>query len=95
MSRRIACILVLGPFALAATAAAQDRSEPINWQKARQILRKRGGGQELTQEEKAYLERAMKARRAQSRPGRPGAEPLTPKDSTNLPPLTDLIDGKY
>ena len=95
MSSRIACILVLGLFALTATAAAQDKGEPIDWQKARQILRKRGGGQELTREEKAYLERAMKARRAQGGPGRPGAEPLTPKDSTNLPPLTDLVHGKY
>lgn len=99
MSRRIACILVLGLFALAPPAGAQGNTGAIDWQKARQILQKQRGGQELSQDEKAYLERALKARRAagpRSRPaGRPGTERLMPRDSTGLPPLTDLAEGKY
>ena len=97
--RRIACVLALGLFALALTVAAQDRSEPIDWQKARQLRLKQRNGQTLTEGEKAYLQRAMEARRAQTRPSRPGERPgsqrLTPRDSTQLTPLTDLADGTY
>ena len=90
MNRAIARILVLALLAGAGAVWAQDKAEPIDWAKARQILQKRRGGQELTAEEEAYLQRAMQARRARSRPAR-----LTPKDATGLTPLTDMKDAKY
>ena len=43
-------------------ASAADK-EPINWQRARELLQKQRQGESLTETEKAYLERAKQQRR--------------------------------
>jgi len=78
-------------------------SGEIDWQRARDLLRKQRQGQQLTDEEKAYLERAKQERGAgrggrtrsqgQERPQRPQA--MTGKETTGMIPLTELVDGEY
>ena len=46
-------------------ALAADADEPIDWNRARQLFQKRKRGQQLTSEERAYLNRARKQRRSQ------------------------------
>ncbi len=90
MSKRIAWIVVMGA-AWVGAAAAQDAGGPIDWQKARQLRQKQRRGEELTKDEKEYLDRALKARRQQ----RGAGARLSPRESTGLVPLTDLGNGKY
>lgn len=76
-----------------AVLAADDGQ--IDWQKARELLRRQQQGQSLTDEEKAYLERARQERAA-GRPGRPqGDQALRGKETTGMIPLTELVDGEY
>jgi hypothetical protein len=84
------------------TTLAADSGQ-IDWEKARELLRRQRQGQSLTDEEKAYLERAKQeraaGRRGRARPqgeGRPQrAQALRGKDTTGMIPLTELIDGEY
>jgi len=69
---------------LAVVLVADD--DPIDWQKARELMRKQRQGQSLTDEEKAYLERAARAVRDQAGKG---------KETTGMMPVTELVDGKY
>ena len=80
-----------------------DNSGQIEWQKARELLRKEQRGQRLTDEEKAYLERA-KQERAAGRPGRARpqgeegpqrSQALRGKETTGMIPLTELVDEEY
>lgn len=81
--------------------AAED--EPIDWQKARDLLLKQRRGQVLTEQEQAYLERAKQERaRGRSVGASPAGEGRTPgeqaikgKETTGMIPLTELGDGKY
>ncbi|MCO6458177.1 MAG: hypothetical protein J5I93_22965 [Pirellulaceae bacterium] len=66
--------------------------EPIDFNRARQLLLKRRGGQALTAEEEAYLERARAERRRQQ----PAASAPEVRDKTGLVPLTDMTaDDRY
>ena len=94
----ISSLLLICAFA----ALAADDGQ-IDWQKARELLRKQRQGQLLTDEEKAYLERAKqeRAKRRQG-PGRPESDRRpqrdrvgTGKETTGMVPLTELVDGKY
>jgi hypothetical protein len=69
---------------LAVVLVADD--DPIDWQKARELMLKQRQGQSLTDEEKAYLERAARAVRDQAGKG---------KETTGMMPVTELVDGKY
>jgi hypothetical protein len=76
--------------------AAAGKAEEIDFDKARQLLRRRQQGETLTAEEQAYLDRAREARRQRGgrRPGdvdRPTAKPFT-----GLVPLCDMTaDDQY
>lgn len=76
-------------------AGAQAESSletPIDFVKARELLRKRQSGGTLTAEEQAYLERAMAARRAQQQ----AASGITPREQTGFKPLTEMsAEDKY
>ena len=94
----ISSLLLICAFAVLAVDDGQ-----IDWQKARELLRKQRQGQSLTEEEKSYLERA-KQERAAGRPGRarPQGEgrpqrdqALKGKETTGMIPVTELVDGKY
>lgn len=69
----------------------------MDWAKVQELRRKEVAGQSLTDEEKAYFDRAKKAMgvRPDSGPtSRPGE--LTPKDSIGVRPLTEMTaDDKY
>ena len=74
---------VLIPMALA--------NDPIDWQRAGELRRREQQGQTLNQEERAYLERAKQQRRLQTQ----AAEPLPPRETTGLVPITEMGDGLY
>lgn len=70
------------------------REEPIDFEKARQLLRKQRDGQKLTPEEQAYVDRARAARG--QNPQRPNANQPAgasePKPSLGLKPLNEMTD---
>jgi hypothetical protein len=94
----ISSLLLICAFAV---LAADD--DQIDWQKARELLRRQRQGQSLTDEEKAYLQRARQ-QRAAGRSGRahPQGEGRTQRDqalrgkeTTGMIPVTELVDGRY
>jgi hypothetical protein len=64
-------------------------NEPVDWQKARELLRREQQGQMLTPGEQAYLNRAKQQRRLLATQAPPA------KETTGLVPLTDMGDGVY
>lgn len=85
--RYMAAILVFVTMVMVSVTLA---NEPIDWQKARELLRREQQGQTLTAEEQVYLNRA-KQQRLQAQAGQvPPA-----KETTGLVPLTDLGEGVY
>jgi hypothetical protein len=97
-------VAILSLLSLVCTSVAWSAGdEPIDWQKARDLLMKQRRGQQLTEEEQAYLERAKQERaRGRSGQARPVGErrpqrsaAMKGKESTGMVPLTELGDGKY
>jgi hypothetical protein len=66
----------------------EPKDAPIDFQKARQLLKKRQGGEKLSAAEEAYLERAMEARK--KRGGEAPASRIVPREKTGLKPLTEM-----
>jgi hypothetical protein len=86
----LAVILLLG----LALSPAQIKDEPIDFNKARQLMERQRGGGTLSADEKAYLDRALAER--QKRQGTTGARPgggNQRKAPERLIPLTDLGAG--
>lgn len=78
------------------TLAAAENAEDIDFEKARQLLRRRRQGETLTLDEQAYLDRAREARRQRGgrRPG--DSDRPAPKPFTGLVPLCDMTaDDQY
>lgn len=70
--------------------ADQPRAErPIDFQRARELLRRRQSGERLTEEEEAYLRRAMAERQRRGGAAGGGAPPA-PRERTGLKPLTEM-----
>ena len=95
----ISCLLLL----ICAFAVLGADADQIDWQKARELMQKQRQGQSLTNEEKAYLDRARQ-QRAKDRPdrARPEGERRPQRDqaeegkeTTGMIPLTELVNGKY
>src|SRR6516162_3786439 len=72
----------------AASEAAAQNNDAIDWNKARQIHQKFVHGEKLTAEEQAYHDRAVKAFQAGARPG--SAPPPPAKPPVGLKPLCDM-----
>jgi len=88
----ITSIMLWAP--LSVLTAAQD--EAIDWSKAKQLYQKQRGGQTLTDQEKAYLDRAQKERQKnRSTRGGTRGKALKAKESTGLIPLTELGKEGY
>jgi hypothetical protein len=87
-----AAFLLLSIFAC--VIVAKDET-PIDRQRAKELLRKEQQGQTLTEEEKAYLERARQERRARAEANRPQDKAVQAKETTGLVPLTDMAKGLY
>jgi len=79
----LACLLLGGLAAL----HGQPSNAPIDFNHARQLLERRQRGETLTSDERAFLERAVAARKAKSGGPRPPAQRQPPEQLT---PLTDL-----
>jgi hypothetical protein len=80
----------------AAAAPAADE-DPIDFERARGLLRKRQGGEKLTPDEEAYLRRAQEARRRQQGNNpRQAGRPAGGRETTGLKPLTEMTaDDRY
>ncbi len=78
-------------------AKAAAEADPIDFERARSLLRKRQGGEKLTPEEEAYVRRAQEARRRQQGNNRQqGARPAGGRETTGLKPLTEMsADDRY
>lgn len=72
----------------AAVVLAEDET-PIDWAKAQELRRKDQRGETLTNEERAYLERARELRRSRARRAGKGRE------TTGLIPLTEMTKALY
>ncbi len=86
-------LLALAGLLLAGFASLQSQPshDPIDFAKARQLMERRQRGESLTSGERAYLERAIAARKANRGAGlRPPAQRQPP---ARLTPLTDMAAG--
>ncbi len=70
---------------------AWGANEPIDWQRAQELLRRERQGQTLSEQDKAYLERAKRQYAQKARATRP----LPAKETTGLVPLTEIGEGRY
>jgi hypothetical protein len=67
--------------------AESGKPQPaIDFDKAYKLFQRRKGGEKLSAEDNAYVERALEARQKQN--GRPGA--LTPRETMGFKPLTEM-----
>jgi len=91
MNRIILVLMLLLPLA---PLHAQPAGEPIDFAKARQLMQRQQRGEQLTDDERAYVQRALEARRAGAGPAtRPAGQRPAPQ---RLIPLTDLTaDDRY
>lgn len=64
---------------------ANQKNEPIDFEKARELLRKQRAGERLSENDTAYLRRAQAARRQQNPEGE-----RAPRESTGLKPLVEM-----
>lgn len=78
-----------------ASVMVANEEAAIDWDRARDLLRKEQRGDTLTQEEKAYLERAKQARRQRAQPARPQGKAIQAAESTGFVPVTDMIEQRY
>jgi hypothetical protein len=93
--------IVLAFPAIAQEATRQRPAAPaagqIDFDKARELLRKRQAGEKLSAEESAYLDRAIALRRA-NQAGRPGGQSraIFGKDKVGFKPLTEMtVEDRY
>ena len=86
------CLLLALPY----VNPAAGKEEPIDFDRARQLFEKRQRGEELTADERAYVQRAI-AERQKGQGGQPaqGRPPAPAKWTGHLTPLTELGTAKY
>ena len=95
-----ACVMAAAVTGAPGQKAPSQNASAIDWDRARQLYQKQKEGQSMTDDEKAYLNRARQERQKTGAKGGPKgqgqAEPVAaPKPSTGLIPLTELGEGKY
>jgi hypothetical protein len=84
----LSVLVTAAALSFAADPPAAAPPAAIDWNKARELYQRERGGEKLSADDQAYLDRAKAERqRGQARPG--GGGPLTPKESTGLVPLTN------
>jgi hypothetical protein len=74
--------------------STRGQEPPIDFEKARQIRERAQRGETVTAEERAYVQRAMKAKGNQPQ-GKGGKQAPPPKWTEHLTPLTELGTAKY
>ncbi len=88
--RRSAWLILLLLIVLAVSLSRAEE-KPIDWERARELYRREQRGETLTEEEKAYLERAKSERQQRTSSN----EPPAPRETTGLVPLTEMGEGLY
>lgn len=87
---RVSAVVALW-FVTIIAAPTSGASQPIDWQRAQELLRRERQGQTLNEEDRAYLERAKQQRRKEAQASQ--APPA--RETTGLIPLTEMKDGLY
>lgn len=82
-------------FSMVACVVWASDEGSIDWQKAKELLRKEQKGETLSQEEKAYLEHAKQVRRQRDQKARPQDKAIQAVESTGLIPITDMAEQQY
>jgi len=84
-------VAVLLGLVVLATAPLVLANEPIDWQRAQELRRREQQGQTLSEQDRAYLERAKRqyAQKARANQAPPA------KETTGLVPLTEMGEGRY
>ena len=91
MLLRGTALLLLLWIARAGDGAPADDPPPIDWDRARQLHQRDLRGEKLSDQDRAYLERARAARRA-GQGARPGSRPAGQPSTAPAGPLTPLCD---
>jgi len=92
------CIVVAAAFLLFsifASAVRANDEKSIDWQRAKELFQRDQRGENLTKEEKAYLERAKQLRQERTRGTRPQGGIAEAKETTGLIPITEMTKGQY
>lgn len=77
-------------------APSAEADDSIDFDRARELMRRSRAGETLTREEQQYLQRAREARRNAQRPGRERPGSLEPRETTGLVPLLEMTaDDRY
>lgn len=78
---------------------AAKKEDAIDWARAQKLHERAQKGEKLNAEDQAYYDRAREARRKGQGPGAAQAagqrQPLIPKETTGVKPLTELGEGTY
>ncbi|MDB5322354.1 MAG: hypothetical protein JWN40_3985 [Phycisphaerales bacterium] len=88
-------VLILGLRTLAGTLADAADPAPIDWNRARALLQRERGGEKLSPDDQAYLDRAKSERAKGAGAGQPPRPAQPPRESTGLAPLTDKAAADY
>jgi hypothetical protein len=82
-------------FSILASVILANEQTAIDWDRAKDLLRKEQRGDTLTEEEKTYLERAKQARREGAQPAPPKGKAIEAMETTGLVPLTQMTTERY
>ena len=82
-------------FSIFTSAVQANDEKSIDWQRAKELFQREQRGETLTEEQKAYLERAKQLRRERARETRPQGGVAGAKETTGLIPITEMTKGRY
>ncbi|MEK7995340.1 MAG: hypothetical protein AAB403_16175, partial [Planctomycetota bacterium] len=82
-------------FSILASLILANEETAIDWDRAKSLLQKEQRGDTLTEEEKAYLERAKQVRRQRAQPARPQGKAIQATEATGLIPVTQMTTERY
>jgi len=82
-------------FSIFASLILANEETAIDWDRAKDLLRKEQRGDTLTDEQKSYLERAKQVRRQRAQPAPSKGKAIQATESTGLVPVTDMAAQTY
>ncbi|UCC99908.1 MAG: hypothetical protein JSW66_08500 [Phycisphaerales bacterium] len=94
-SHAFVAVVVFLLFSVLTSAVLASEETVIDWERARNLLRREQRGETLTEEEKAYLERAKRVRRERGRLARPQGKAVRGAETTGLIPVTEMAEIQY
>jgi hypothetical protein len=93
MNKRVLPLLLLSLCIVCDFANGQAAPPAIDWDRARNLYQRQRGGEKLSPEDQAYLDRAKAERAKGAGAGQPGRAAPAPRESTGLIPLSNGGDG--